>query len=125
MTSKELLELQTQWGAKILAGGDTTTKSLEVVTNECRKAIEENSEKYRKLGVLEKKEAIKQIIIDFVMNNKPLVKGFIDGENKPDTLKLVDKLVEDITDYGILASAMIDEDVFEIWCYGKAIKVVI
>lgn len=123
MTSKELLELQTQRGAKILAGGDTTTKSLEVVTNECRKAIEENSEKYRKLGVLEKKEAIKQIIIDFVMNNKPLVKGFIDGENKPDTLKLVDKLVEDITDYGILASAMIDEDVFEIRCNGKEIKV--
>lgn len=123
MTSKELLELQTQRGAKILAGGDTTTKSLEVVTNECRKAIEENSEKYRKLDVLEKKEAIKQIIIDFVMNNKPLVKGFIDGENKPDTLKLVDKLVEDITDYGILASAMIDEDVFEIRCNGKEIKV--
>ena len=123
MTSKELLELQTQRGAKILAGGDTTTKSLEVVTNECRKAIEENSEKYRNLGVLEKKEAIKQIIIDFVMNNKPLVKGFIDGENKPDTLKLVDKLVEDITDYGILASAMIDEDVFEIRCNGKEIKV--
>lgn len=123
MTSKELLELQTQRGAKISAGGDTNTKSLETVTNECRKAIEEGSEKYRNLGITEKKEAIKQIIIDFVMNNKPLVKGFIDGENKPDTLKLVDKLVEDITDYGILASAMIDEDIFEIRCNGKEIKV--
>lgn len=123
MTSKELLELQTQRGAKISAGVDTNTKSLENVTNECRKAIEEASERYRSLNVEEKKEAIRQIIIDYVMNNKPLVKGYIDGENKPDTLKLVDKLVEDITDYGILASAMINEDIFEIRCNGKELKV--
>lgn len=123
MDSKELLELQTQRGAKISAGSDTNTKSLEAVTNDCRKAIEEQSDKYRNLGIAEKKETIKQIIIDFVMNNKPLVVGYIDGENKPDTLKLVDKLVEDITDYGILAAAMINEDVFEIRCNGKEIKV--
>ena len=123
MNSKELLELQTQRGAKISAGCDTNTKSLEIVTNECRKAIEEQSDKYRNLKPEDKKEVIKQIIIAFVMNNKPLVIGYIDGDNKPDTLKLVDKLVEDITDYGILAGAMADEDVFEIRCNGKEIKV--
>lgn len=123
MNSKELLELQTQRGAKISAGSDTNTKSLELVTNECRKAIEEQADKYRDLRPEDKKEVIKQIIIDFVMNNKPLVIGYIDGDNKPDTLKLVDKLVEDITDYGILANAMADEDVFEIRCNGKEIKV--
>lgn len=123
MNSKELLELQTQRGAKISAGSDTNTKSLEIVTNECRKAIEEQSDKYRNLKPEDKTEVIKQIIIDFVMNTKPLVIGYIDGDNKPDTLKLVDKLVEDITDYGILANAMADEDVFEIRCNGKEIKV--
>lgn len=123
MTIKELMEIQTQRGAKIAAGGDTSTKSLEAVTNDCRKAIEEQSDKYRDLKPEEKKEQIKQIIIDFVMNNKPLVKGYLDGENKPDTLKLVDKLVEDITDYGILASAMINEDIYEIRCNGKELKV--
>lgn len=123
MNSKELLELQTQRGAKISAGSDTNTKSLEAVTNECRKAIEEQSDKYRNLKPEDKTEVIKQIIIDFVMNNKPLVIGYIDGDNKPDTLKLVDKLVEDITDYGILAGAMADEDVFEIRCNGKELKV--
>lgn len=123
MNAKELLELQTQRGAKISAGSDTNTKSLEAVTNDCRKAIEEQSEKYRNLNTEAKREAIKQIIIDFVMNNKPLVVGYIDGENKPDTLKLVDKLVEDITDYGIISQAMLDENVFEIRCNGKELKV--
>ena len=122
MEAKDLLELQTQRGAKIAAGGDTTTRTLEAVTNDCRKMIEEQSDKYRDLGPVEKKETIKQIIIDFVMNTKPLVKGYIDGENKPDTLKIVDKLVEDITDYGILSQAMMDEDVYEIRCNGKELK---
>lgn len=123
MEIKDLLELQTQRGAKIAVGGDTTTKSLDAVINDCRKAIEEQSDKYRDLGPDAKRETIRQIIIDFVMNAKPLVKGYIDGENKPDTLKLVDKLVEDITDYGILAAAMIDEDIYEIRCNGKELKV--
>jgi pilus assembly protein CpaF len=123
MEAKDLLELQTQRGAKIAAGGDTTTRTLEAVTNDCRKAIEEQSDKYRDLNPLDKKTVIKQIIIEFVMSTKPLVKGYIDGENKPDTLKIVDKLVEDITDYGILSQAMMDEDVFEIRCNGKELKV--
>jgi len=123
MQSKELLELQTQRGAKIAAGGDQTTKTLESVINDCRKAIEEQSDQYRNSDAESKKSIIKKIIIDFVMNNKPLVKGFIDGENKPDTLKLVDKLVEEITDYGILSAAMADEDVYEIRCNGKELKV--
>lgn len=123
MTSKELLELQTQRGAKTGAGNDTNTKSLDTVTNECRRAIEDASDKYRNLDADGKKAAIKQIITDYVMNAKPLVEGYIDAENKPDTLKLLDKLVEDITDYGILANAMADENVFEIRCNGKEIKV--
>lgn len=122
MDQRKLLELQTQRGAKTI-GFDTTTKTLEAVTSECRKQIEEQSEKYRDLNALDKKESIKQIIIDYVMNTKPLVQGYIDGENRPDTLKLVDKLVEDITNYGILTSAMMDERVFEIRCNGKELKV--
>ncbi len=123
MQIKDLLALQTQRGAKVAAGSDTNTKTLEFVTNECRKAIEENSESYRDLDIISKKDAIKKIIVDYVMNTKPLVAGYIDGENKPDILKLVDKLVADITDYGILSQAMADEDIFEIRCNGKEIKV--
>lgn len=123
MESKDLLELQTQRGAKIAAGGDTSTRTIEAVISDCRKAIEEQSDKYRDLNPLDKKDKIKEIIIDFVMDTKPLVAGYIDGENKPDTLKLVDKLVEDITDYGILSQAMMDPNVYEIRCNGKELKV--
>ena len=122
MDRRKLLELQTQRGAKTV-GYDTTTKTLEAVTAECRKQIEDQSEKYRDLNAIDKKEAIKQISIDYVMATKPLVVGYIDGENRPDTLKLVDKLVEDITNYGILTAPMLDERVFEIRCNGKELKV--
>ena len=123
MDQRKLMELQAQRGAKLMNGTDTNQKSLAFVTNECRKAIEEQSAKYRDLDALAKREAIKQIIIDFVMDTKPLVAGYIDGENRPDTIKLVDKLVEDITDYGILTTAMMDEEVYEIRCNGKELKV--
>ena len=122
MDQRKLLELQTQRGAKTM-GSVATIKTLEAVTTECRKEIEEQSEKYRELNSVDKREAIKQIIIDYVMKRQPLVEGFLDEENRPDTLKLVDKLVEDITDYGILTSAMMDESVFEIRCNGKELKV--
>ena len=122
MDQRKLLELQTQRGAKTI-GYDTTAKTLDVVVSECRKTIEDNSEKYRDLSPDDKTATIKQIIIDYVMDTKPLVIGYIDDENRPDTLKLVDKLVEDITNYGILTSAIIDDSIFEIRGNGKEIKV--
>lgn len=122
MDQSRLLKLQTERGAKS-TGFDTTVKTLEIVTQECRKQIEEHSAEYRDLNPLDKKEAIKNIIIDYVMNAKPVVAGFVDSENRPDTLKLANKLVEAITDYDILTEAMNDERVFEIRANGKEIKV--
>ena len=122
MNQDRLLKLQTERGAKS-ASFDTAVKTLETVTNECRKQIEERSEQYRDLNAIDKKESIKTIIIDYVMNSQPLVEGFVDSENRPDTLKLVNKLVEAITDYDILTSAMNDEKVFEIRANGKELKV--
>lgn len=123
MTPKELLELQSKRGTHISVGGDTSTRSIEAVVSDCRKAIREQSDKYRNADPEVKKEIIKKIIVDYVMNAKPLVQGYIDGENRPDTLKLIDKLVSDITDYGILSKAMDDETVYEIRCNEKEIKV--
>ncbi len=123
MNGKQLLALQAKRGVKATASRDTSRKTLEAVTKDCRKAIEEQSDKYRSLDAENKKAAIKNIIIKYVMDNKPLVEGYVDGENRPDVLKLTDKLVEDITDYGILTQAMMDENVFEIRANGKEIKV--
>lgn len=123
MTIQELLSLQTQRGAKIVGTSSTVVKTIDTVTEECRKEIERQSDKYRDLDPLAKKEAIKDIIIAFIMDTKPLVSGFTDSDNRPDTNKLINKLVEDITDYGILTQAMIDESIFEIRANGKEIKV--
>jgi pilus assembly protein CpaF len=122
MDQRKLLQLQTQRGAKTSAF-DSNIKTIEAVTNECRKYIEDNSERYRDLDPWQKKEAIKNIIIDYVMNTKPLVRGYMDEEGNPDILKLVDRLVDDITNYGILTAAMLDESINEIRCNGKELKV--
>lgn len=122
MDQRALLKLQTERGAKS-ESFETSSKTLDSVINECRKRIEDRSNSYRELNPVDKKEAIKQIIVDYVMTDKPLVEGYVDSENKPDLMKLLDKLVEAITDYDILTSAMMDEDVFEIRSNGKEIKV--
>ena len=123
MDQHKLLELQTKRGAKAADGFTTDRKSIDAVVAECRKQIEEKSESYRDLAPDKKRETIKRIIIDYVMNQKPLVVGYMDSEGRPDTVKLVDKLVEDITNYGILTAAMLDEAIFEIRCNGKELKV--
>lgn len=122
MDQKRLLRIQTERGAKSETF-ETSVKTIEAVTNECRKRIEEQSASYRNLNAVDKKAAIKLIIVEYVMTTQPLVKGYIDSENRPDTIRLVDKLVEDITDYGILTQAMMDENIFEIRSNGKEIKV--
>ena len=123
MDQRKLLELQTKRGAKAADGFASDTKSIDAVINECRKQIEEKSESYRELPADKKRETIKRIIIDYVMSAKPLVAGYMDSEGRPDTVKLVDKLVEDITNYGILTAAMLDDAVFEIRGNCKEIKV--
>ena len=122
MDRRKLLELQTKRGAKT-AGLDADRKTLEAVITECRKRIEERSNEYRDLDSYNKNDVIKNIIVDYVMANKPMVEGFIDDENKPDTLKLMNKLVDDITNYGILTEAMLNDKIYEIRSNGKEIKV--
>lgn len=123
MDIERLLKLQAQRGAKLTSGGDTSTTSFDNVMNECRKRIEEKSHTYRDLDSRKKKDAIKAIILDYVMETNPLVEGFLDGDNTSDTVKLIDRLVQDITDYGKLTVAMESEDIFEIRANGKEIKV--
>ena len=121
MDQKRLLKIQTERGAKS-ESFETAVKTIDTVVNECRKRIEEQSALYRDLNPVDKKEVIKRIIADYVMTVKPLVKDYIDSENRPDTLKLVDKLVEAITDYDILTQAMMDENIFEIRSNGKGLR---
>lgn len=122
MDNKRMLEIQSQRGAKSI-GKEANERSFEQVLSDCRRFIQDNSELYRDLDPDKKRNTIKELIIKFVMDNPVLVTGFVDDGGKPDTTKLTNKLIEDITDYGILTQAMIDPEVYEIRCNGKEIKV--
>lgn len=122
MNTSQLMELQSKRGAKTI-GADTITKTFDKVLTECRRNIQDNSDQYRELDPMGKREVIKQLILSYVMANKPLVEGYTDSEGNSDTIRLVDKLVEDITDYGILTAAMQDSAIYEIRGNGKEIKI--
>jgi len=122
MDTSKLAKLQTSRNARV-EGEVANTITLEDAIRSCRKAIEERADEYRNLGAASKKDTIKRIIIDYVMNEKPKVEGFLDDNKNPEVNKIIDKLVEDITDYGILTAAMMDERVYEIRANGKNIKV--
>lgn len=122
MEAKRLLSLQAERGAKA-SGADSMHKSIRTVITECRRFIQDRSESYRDLEPEFKREAIKSLIVKYVMDTMPMVEGFVDEENRTDTNKLIDSLVSEITDYGVLTAAVADPSVNEIRCNGKEIKI--
>jgi len=122
MDAKRLLNIQAKRGAKI-TGLESEQKSLDFVLSECRRYIQDKSDIYRDMEPEQKRKVIKDLIISYVMAHPYTVKGYVDENNKPDTNKLVDKLIEEITDYGILTAAILDADIYEIRVNGKEIKI--
>lgn len=122
MDIKRILEIQSQRGATSISL-DKQMKPVEWVVNDCRRYIQDRSEVYRDLDPVAKRNSIKELIVGYVMQNNFLVENYVTDDGHSDTNRLVDRLVEDITDYGILTSAMMNPDVFEIRCNGKEIKV--
>lgn len=122
MTPERILQIQSSRGAKAV-GREVQHKSIELVISDCRKYIQDKSDSYRELEPELKRGVIKELIISYVMGNPVVVEGYTEADGSPDTNRLVDKLVEEITDYGILTNAMINPDIYEIRCNGKEIKV--
>lgn len=123
MNSKDLLELQTKRGARTGEVSDKNKRTLDEVVDNCRNQLELRSSEYRDLKPSEKVSAIKSIILDYVMTEKPLVEGFVSNDNVPDTVKLAGELIEAITGYDFLTQAMEDESINEIRANGKWIKI--
>lgn len=121
MDTKRLLQVQSERGAKA-SNTESSRKSIEFVVNDCRRFIQENSDKYRDVNSETKKNTIKALIVEFVMHTNYIIEGYTDDNHVTDTNKLIDKLTDDITDYGILTQAMVDPEVFEIRCNGKELK---
>lgn len=122
MDNKRLLQVQSQRNVQANKSSNSQ-KQIESVVGECRRYIQDRAESYRNKDAESKKNTIKELIIKYVMETKHTVAGFVDEDGKLDTNKLVDRLVEDITDYGILTKAMSDDEVYEIRCNGRELKV--
>lgn len=120
--NRRLLQIQSQRNVQANKTSNTQ-KQIESVVGECRRYIQDRADTYRNKDAEAKKNAIRELIIKYVMETKHTVAGFVDEDGKLDTNKLVDRLVEDITDYGILTKAMNDDDVYEIRCNNREIKV--
>lgn len=123
MNNKALLELQSKRGARVGVADATIETTIDDVINKCRKALEERSAEYRDLGVEEKQSVIKKIITDYIMNKKPMVRGYIISDVVPDVVGLLDTVIEAITDYDFLTEAIRDESITEIRGNGKEIKI--
>lgn len=122
MTNERLIELQTKRSAQGKKGAGAP-KPIDFVVNECRRFIQTNADYYKSKSGEEKTKAITNLIVRFIMDTRPLAEGYIDAEGKSDTSGLIQRLVQDITDYGILTLAMRNDDVYEIRCNGKEIKI--
>lgn len=122
MDVKRLVSLQAHRGAN-LGENVSVQKNLDAYISECRHYLQEHSESFMDYDPETRRENTRQLIVQFVMNNQDMVDGYTDENNKPDTNKLIDKLVEEITDYSILTKAMLDPNIYEIRCNGKELKV--
>lgn len=122
METKRLVEIQSERCARSV-GSDSSIRSMDQVIVECRRYIQDRSEGYTDMEPEEKRERIKEIITSYVMVNRPMVAGYVDADNKVDTNKLVDRLIDEIIDYGILTKAILDPDVYEIRANGKELKI--
>lgn len=121
MNKQRLLELQTQRGTRVI-GSEANIKSFESVLNECRKLIQDKSEQFRNESTEDRQQKIRNNIINFVMelSKHALVEGYYsEADKKLETNMLIDRLTQEILDYGILTDAMRDPDVYEIRANGR------
>jgi len=122
MDEKVLLDIREERGAKSESSGENT-KTIEYTIAECRRVVRDSARLYRNLEDTAKREEIKRIIVSYIMGITYLVKDYTTEDNKLDTSKLVDKVVEDITDYSILSEPINDPAINEIRSNGREIKI--
>lgn len=122
LDAKRITDVQSKRSAKVM-GVESVEREEQIVIQDCRKYIQEFSDMYRNLAPEKKKDVIREKINSYVMSTLPIIKGYVDEDNRPDTNKLIDMLVEEIMDYGILSDAMRNPEVYEIRGNGKGIKI--
>lgn len=124
MNQERLIGLQVERGADSKSMQEATqSMTMEAYTSRCREYIKNSSDDYRYLEPAAKKDAIKKLITDYVNQNQSVNIDKYTTGNRMEVGKVIDKLIEDITDYGILSKAIENPDINEIRANGKEIKV--
>ncbi|GHU55490.1 hypothetical protein AGMMS49975_17350 [Clostridia bacterium] len=101
-------------GSVITQGNDIIETSKKSTLTDCRKYLHEFNDEFRHLGHQEKQERRKAKIYEYVMNVRPLTAGFLTEDKQLDTQALMEWLINEITDRGILTTALNDPTVNEI-----------
>jgi len=120
-----LAKIQNERHARMGSGNyqGSDVRSKDWVTADCRKYIRDSSVSIRYLDSEDKRTKTLELITEYVQNNNPRVDGLLDQDNNADVAKVIDMLVQAITDYDILTNPIRDESVFEIRSNGKEIKI--
>jgi len=104
----------TERGARLTSNSEINTKTLQWVTDDCRRFILSKADVYRFLSIASRKNVVKDLIVSYVIDLEFNVDGFIDTDGKVETMKLVDSLVDAIQNYGILTNVIDDTSINEI-----------
>ena len=110
MNSQDLMELRRRGSGALASQSQEDGRAIEVVVADLRVYLGSVSNR------MDSTDKIKHEIVNWVQNTRPVVNGYTNAS-------LIDRLTDDICNYGILTYAMQDPDVFEIRCNGRELKV--
>jgi pilus assembly protein CpaF len=104
------MELSRRGSGALASQSQEDGRAIEVVVADLRVYLGSVSNR------MDSTDKIKHEIVNWVQNTRPVVNGYTNAS-------LIDRLTDDICNYGILTYAMQDPDVFEIRCNGRELKV--
>ena len=110
MNTQDLMELSRRGSGAFATQATEDGRATEVVVSDLRNYLGTISNR------MDTQAKIKHEIINWVQNTRPAVAGYTNAT-------LIDRLTDDICNYGILTYAMEDPDVFEIRCNGRELKI--
>lgn len=110
MNSQDLMELSRRGSGALASQSQEDGRSIETIVSDLRVYLGQLSNR------MDTQDKIKHEIVNWVQNTRPNAVGFTNAS-------LIDRLTDEICNYGILTFAMEDPDVFEIRCNGRELLV--
>lgn len=110
MNAQDLMELSRRGSGALASQSQEDGRSIETTVSDLRVYLGQLSNR------MDTQDKIKHEIVNWVQNTRPNVAGYTNAA-------LIDRLTDEVCNYGILTYAMEDPDVFEIRCNGRELLV--